>query len=67
MRTDQATEQLGRNAHADADEDEQKDGEVILEVHDEAFAERSVNETLREEQYRIVQSWLRAYQSGSYD
>jgi leucyl aminopeptidase len=33
---EQAAQQLGGDAYADADQDEEKNGEIIFEVHDEA-------------------------------
>jgi hypothetical protein len=44
--SDETAQHLRSDANADTDKQEQKDGEVILEVHREAFVERSVDKTL---------------------
>jgi hypothetical protein len=61
MGADHAAEDLRGDADDGADHNEEKNGEIVLEVHDEALVERSVEKTLQGLQYRIAQSWLFAY------
>jgi hypothetical protein len=61
MGADHTAEDLRGDADDGADHNEEKNGEIVLEVHDEALVERSVEKTLHGLQYRIAQSWLFAY------
>ena len=56
---EQIPEHLGCDADTDANQDEEKNGEVIFEVHGGAYLNDRVNETTACLQRRIAQSWLR--------